>query len=137
MKNSADKSQFGGRKKMSIQHLLVKLVDRVLTALDENNQNEAYGAILQLVDWSQAFDRQCPKLAVKSFIDNGVRKPLIPILINYFQDRSMHVKWKDHFSSKKLIPGGGPQGCPLAQESYLSQSNKNAGFVPKEDKFKC
>ena len=91
---------------------------------------------MQLIDWSQAYDRQCPKLAIKSFIENGVRRPLIPILISYFQDRTMHVKWKDHFSSKISLPGGGPHGCEIGQESYLSQSNKNADFLPKDDKFK-
>ena len=48
----------------------------------------------------------------------------------------MHVKWKDHFSSKISLPGGGPHGCEIGQESYLSQSNKNADFLPKDDKFK-
>ena len=35
MKHTADKAQLGGKKKLSIQHLLVKLVDRILTALDK------------------------------------------------------------------------------------------------------
>ena len=61
--------------------------------LDKNNKEEANAVLLQLVDWSQAFDRQCPELAVKSFIENGVRKSLIPVLVNYFQNRKMIVKW--------------------------------------------
>ena len=136
MSTTADKSQYGCKKKIGIQHLLVRLVDRILTALDKNNQHEAYGVILQLVDWSQAFDRQCPKLAIESFIENGVRRSLIPVLINYFQDRKMQVKWKNILSSMRDLPGGGPQGCSLGLESYKSQSNSNADFIPKEDKYK-
>ena len=63
--------------------------------------DEAYGIIMQLIDWSQAYDRQCPELAVKSFIENGVRKPIIPVLTNYFQDRKMIVKWKSTVSKMK------------------------------------
>ena len=136
MKSSADKSQFGCKKKISIQHLLVKLIDRILTALDKNKPNEAYAVIVNLVDWSKAFDRQCPKLAIQSFIDNGVRKGLIPVLMSYFQDRKMFVKWKGKISSERSLPGGGPQGCPLGQTSYSSQSNNNADFVPIDDRFK-
>ena len=34
------------------------------TQLDINNQNEAYAGIISMLDWSKAFDRQCPKLGV-------------------------------------------------------------------------
>ena len=136
MSKSADKAQFGCRKKIGIQHLLIRLVDRILTAVDENKQNEAYAVILNLVDWAQAFDRQCPQLAIKSFIQNGVRKKLIPVLINYFQDRKMKVKWKDVLSTERKLPGGGPQGCNIGLDSYISQSNRNTDFIPVEDKFK-
>ena len=136
MQETADKSQFGGKKKISIQHLLVKLIDRILTSLDTNNKDEAYGIIMQLVDWSQAYDRQCPELAIKSFIENGVRKSIIPVLMNYFQDRKMIVKWKNTKSSLRHLPGGGPQGCPLGQDSYSSITNDNSTHIPLEDRFK-
>ena len=91
---------------------------------------------MQLIDWSQAYDRQCPELVMKSFIANGVRKSIIPVLMNYFQERKMIVKWKNHQSSVRKLPGGGPQGCPLGQHSYTSISNDNASHIPIEDRFK-
>ena len=81
-----DPSQYGNEKKISIQHYIIKMLHRILTAVDRNSQNEAYAVIIWLVDWSQAFDRQCHKLGIQSFIDNGVRHSLIPILINLSQD---------------------------------------------------
>ena len=69
MKTRRDPSQYAGEKKMSIQHYLVKLIDRVLTAVDKNNQNEVYAIMIQYVDWSLAFDRQSPKLAIESFVN--------------------------------------------------------------------
>ena len=89
-----------------------------------------------MVDWSQAFDRQSHKLGVQSFIDNGVRPALIPILINFFQDRKMRVKWKGNVSTFRKLNGGGPQGGTLGIEEYLSQSNDNTDFLSENEKFK-
>ena len=79
---------------------------------------------------------QCPKLGIESFIRNGVRPALIPVLVNYFQDRQMSVKWHGCTSVPRHIKGGGPQGATLGILEYLSQSNDNADCVNSEDKFK-
>ena len=129
-------SLYGNQKENPTQHYLIKLVNRILTSLDTNRSNEAYAAIVHFIDWQQAFDRQCPKLAVSSFIKNGVRNSLIPVLINYFQDRKMQVKWHGELSSLRDMPGGGPQGCILGQISFSSQSNDSGNFVPDEDRYK-
>ena len=71
---------------VGVEAELGKNADRILTSLDTNNVNEAYAVVTHLIDWSQAFDRQCSTLRINSFIKNGVRKSLIPVLINYFQD---------------------------------------------------
>ena len=136
MKAKQDKSQYGNQKGMSVQHYLVKMINKILTALDKNSAKEAFAVIANLVDWRQAFDRQDPKLAIKSFITNGVRHSLIPVLINYFQNRKMHVKWNDVISKVRDLPGGGPQGCQIGMLSYLSQSNDSASFVQSDEKYK-
>ena len=64
-----------------------------------------------LIDWKQAFDRQCPTLGVQSFVKNGVRNCLVPLLINYFKDRKMIVKWHGQESTMRNLIGGGPQGA--------------------------
>ena len=109
MAPSIDKSQYGNQKGLSIQHYLVNMVHRILKLLDTNNDSEKYAVIAKLVDWSKAFDRQDPTLGVQSFIRNGVRPSTIPVLINYFQDMKMIVKWNGFFSSVRDLPGGGPQ----------------------------
>ena len=73
---------------------------------------------------------------MESFIENGVRPPLIPLLINYFQERKMSVKWHGQFSAPKDIHGGGPQGATLGLLEYLSQSNRSADCVEVVDRFK-
>ena len=131
-----DPSQYGNEKGLSIQHYLVKMVHKILTILDRNNQEEKYAVLSQLVDWSKAFDRQDPKLGIQSFIQNGVRPTLIPLLISYFQQRKMIVKWHGLQSTTHDLPGGDPQGCTFGLLEYKSNSNNNADHVPQEMRFK-
>ena len=112
------------------------MLHKILTALDTNTTKEAYAVIANLIDWSSAFDRQSANLAIDSFIQNGVRASLIPVLVNYFQNRKMYVKWKEKLSSVRDLPGGGPQGCSLGLLSYLSQSSDSASFVDSDLRFK-
>ena len=136
MNPNVDPSQFGNEKGLSIQHYLVKMVHRILTILDTNNDSEKYAVLTQLVDWSKAFDRQDPKLGIESFIRNGVRPTLIPLLVSYFQERKMIVKWHGLTSSTRDLPGGGPQGCTFGLLEYKSNSNNNVDHVPLHMRFK-
>ena len=79
-------------------------------SLDNNSKGEIFAVIASLVDWKQAFNRQDATLGIRSFMDNGVRPAMIPMLINYFQGRQGFVKWKGLHSEIKPITGGGPQG---------------------------
>ena len=136
MKASSDPSQYGNEKGTSIQHYLIKMIHRILTALDSNSKQESYAVIASMIDWNSAFPRQCPKLGVQSFIKNGVRASLVPLLVNYFQDRQMSVTWHGCSSVPRKINGGGPQGATLGILEYLSQSNNNADCVSPEERFK-
>ena len=55
MAPTRDPSQYGNEKKISAQHYLIKMLHRILTAVDRNSQKEAMVVILNMVDWSQAF----------------------------------------------------------------------------------
>ena len=136
MKPTSDPAQYGNEKGISVQHCLVKMLDAIHTQLDTNNTSEAYATIISMIDWSKAFDRQCPKLGVQSFIRNGVRKDLIPLLISFFQNRKMQVKWQGLLSTVRDLPGGGPQGSTTGLLEYKSQTNNNCDFVPPSKRYK-
>ena len=136
MAPSCDKAQYGNVKGLSVQHYLIKMLHQVLIKLDTNNQSESFAVIMSLIDWSQAFDRQSHILGIQSFIDNGVRASLIPILMSFFQDRSMKVKWNGKFSSTRDLPGGGPQGGTMGILEYKSQSDDNTDFLNENEKYK-
>ena len=65
----------------------------MLSNTDNNSKGEVNAVLATLYDWKEAFPRQCPKLVVEAFMKCGVRNSLIPLIINYLQDRSMKVKW--------------------------------------------
>ena len=137
MEKTADQAQFGNQKETSIQHYLIKMIHRILTAVDTNNaKKEVFAVVASMIDWNSAFVRQCPKLGIESFQKNGVRNSLIPILISFFQDRHQSVKWRGIITSPKKINGGGPQGATLGILEYLSQSNNSADCVGLDERFK-
>ena len=136
MAPSRDPSQYGNEKKMSIQQYLIKMLHKIYTAVDENNGNESFAVLISMIDWSQAFDRQCHTLGVQSFINNGVRDSLIPLLISYFQNRNMKVKWNGHTSKVKDMNGDGAQGGLPGILEYLSQNNDCADFLKEDERYK-
>ena len=136
MAPNRDPAQYGNEKNLSTQHYLIKLLHRILTAVDRKSINESFAVIITMVDWAQAFDRQCHILGVQSFIDNGVRASLIPVLINYFQNRYIQVKWNKKLSDPLKVNGGGAQGGLLGILEYLSQNNDCASFLDDEDRYK-
>ena len=131
-----DPAQYGNRKGKSINHYLIKMIHRILSALDNNSRRETFAVVANLIDWSKAFPRQCPKLGVESFIKNGVRPSLIPVITSFFMNRKLTVKWHGCKSTKRDINGGGPAGSTLGLLEYLSQSNDSADCIDKKYRFK-
>ena len=39
-----------------------------MTILDTNSTSEAMSIIVEMIDWKQAFDHQCPKLGIEAVI---------------------------------------------------------------------
>ena len=69
-------------------------------------------------------------------MDLGVRPQILPILVNFFQDRSMQVKWNGVLSVIKKLKGSGPMGSTLGLLEYLFQSNDNSDDLNCDEKFK-
>ena len=135
MKEKMDVSQYGNEKGMSIQHYLINMIQKILTDA-HCNRKEVTAVLATLIDWKDAFPRQDPKLGIDAFIKCGVRSSLIPLLISYFQGRSMVVKWHKKFSKEIYITGGGPQGGYFGILGYKAQSNESANCVEPESRFK-
>ena len=114
----------------------VRLLFGAISAPGIDVRGEVNAVLWMFIDWKQAYSRQCHTLGVESFIKNGVRPSIIPLLISYFQDRQMRVKWHGEISEPRRIPGGGAIGASLGNWEFSSQTNNNADCVPEEDRFK-
>ena len=71
MSKNIDPAQYGNQKGLSIQHYLIDMLHRILTALDGNSRRETFAVIANLINWNNAFPRQCPTLGIESFMHNG------------------------------------------------------------------
>ena len=67
MRKHIDPSQYANQKGLSIQHYIVQVIDKILVSLESNSKRESFAVLATLVDWKQAFPRQCPKLGIESF----------------------------------------------------------------------
>ena len=90
MKSKLDPSQYANQPGVSIDHYLVKLVHKILVTLDNSSRGETLAVLATLIDWKQAFPKQCPKIGIEYFIKNEVRPSLVPVLINYFQKKTIN-----------------------------------------------
>ena len=136
MKQYIDPAQYGNKKKTSINHYLIKMINRIVTSLDNNSKGAINAVLCLFVDYKAAFSRMCHTLGVNSFIQNGVRASLIPCLISYFEDREMFVRWHGKESSRKKMPGSGAMGATFGILEFLSQTNHNSDSIPIDDKYK-
>ena len=136
MEAKLDPTQYGNRKKTSIQHYLVAMINRIVTSVDNNSKGEIRSILMTFVDWKSAFSKQCHTLGIESFIRNGVRPALIPLLISYFQNRVIKVKFHGKISKGRNQPGSGAQGATLGNQEFTSQTNNNADCIPEEDRYK-
>ena len=45
-----DRQQYGNEKGVSLNHLLLKMINKILTAVDRNTANEKYAVVLTMLD---------------------------------------------------------------------------------------
>ena len=128
-----DINQFAGRKGSGTEHMLVLMIDRILSQLDKPGMRAVVKAS---VDWASAFSRTDPTKTITKFIQMGIRPSLTNVLIDFLEDRHMSVCFNSEESSLYSLIGGGPQGSWTGQECFLVASDDNASFVEQEDRYK-
>ena len=129
-----DPAQYGNQKGTGTDHMLISLIDKILSHLDNNLGSP--GVLATMLDWSAAFDRQCPTLGILKFMNLGVRSALLSVISSYLSNRSMSVKFNESTSKTYQMPGGGPQGTLLGVLEYLVECNDNADCVNTDCRFK-
>ena len=132
MSASLDPTQYGNRKQRSIAHYLVRMIHRILTETDKNSRGKVNAVLCTFINWKQAYSRQSHILGVRSFLANGVRHSVIPLLISYFRSSYMRIKRHGKLSAPRKMPGSGAMGSNIGNLEFDSQTNHNADCVPEK-----
>ena len=80
-----------------------------------------WAVLTTMLDWSATFDRQCPTIGIKKFLEMCLRPSIVHVLTNYLSNRSVSVKFNESTSRVHHMPGGGSQGTLLGVLEYLVQ----------------
>ena len=71
------------------------------------------------VDFSKAFNRQNHNIIVTKLSDLGVPGWLLNLVMGFLSNRSMVVRYGGETTTRKPLPGGGPQGTLLGLLLFL------------------
>ena len=58
------------KKETTIHQYLIKIIHSILEGTDINTNEEVFAVVANMIDWSSAFVRLCPKNGVESFQRN-------------------------------------------------------------------
>ena len=126
-----DPGQCGGLSQSSITHYLLKLLHFCHYNLD---QHDPHAVILGMVDMSKAFNRVSHNLLVQDLYDMHVPGWLLCIIASYLSSRSMILHFHGAQSSRRSLPGGGPQGALLGGIIFIVKFN-GAALRPSVPRF--
>ena len=128
-----NKTQYGGKKGVGTEHLIVAMLGRIRKAQDDP---EKIAVIMNSYDWKGAFDRLDPTKVTVKCIKLGIRSSIVRVLIDFMSQRKMQVKMNNHTSSSYDLIGGSPQGSLIGKLLYIIGSDDAADEIGEEDKFK-
>jgi hypothetical protein len=129
-----DMAQYGGKKGVGPEHMIVAMVDRVLSLLDKNTTRSA--VIKTGADWDSAFDRGDPTRTIQKFLAMDLRPSLVPLLADFLSGRRCTVRYNSAESGLIDLVGGYPQGSLIGQDAYLVGSDDCADHIDQDDKFR-
>ena len=102
-------NQFGGTKGCSASHLLISVWKNILSDLEDRRA----ATPLTANDYAKVFNRMDFKECLRAFARHGASTDLIKLIATFLHDHVMTVRVGSHWSKKRPVHGGVPQGSIL------------------------
>ena len=115
-----DPGQCGGLRGLSVTHYLIQLLHFVHSAWD---RRQPHAVLAACVDLSKAFNRVDHSLVIQDLYDMHTPPWLLNIVVSYLTNRSMVLEYDGKQSTRKMLPGGGPQGAYLGGLIFIVKFN--------------
>ena len=112
------KLQFGFREKHGTDTALIILIDKIMSAINEDEI--VLGVFLDL---SKAFDTVNHKILLMKMYKYGIRGVALSWFESYLSNRNQYVSFSNHNSESMLISCGVPQGSILGPLLFLLYVN--------------
>lgn len=112
---------------------LVKFTTDIIDKLDDKN---CLGARAVMLDFSKAFDKMQPDLAISKLMDLNVNPTIVKCIRSFLTERSQCVRYGSHFSQYLPSHIGVPQGTilgPLLWNVYIHDLVPNTNHVKYAD----
>ena len=114
-----DRGQCGGLSRSSINHYLIKLLDFIHTAVD---QNTPYAVVLAALDLSKAYNRG-DSMVIQDLHDMHPPGWILALLCSYLSSRSLILTYQKKKSSSQDLPGGYGAGTWMGGFLFIIKFN--------------
>ena len=105
----------------SCSHALISIINFIMSSTD--NPNKPTAVINLLADWSKAFNKVNHNIVMRILKALKVPQWLLRLILSYLQNRKMILRFRNHSSSPKDLPGGCPQGTLIGVILYILYIN--------------
>ena len=115
-----DRDQMGGQKGHSVTHFLIEFTNFILYNQDLKNPQTI---MAMFVDFTQGFNRVLHSRIIEILSSMNVPGWLFKIMISYFSNRKLKIRFKNLISKEKELNAGLGQGSLLGLWAFLFLMN--------------
>ena len=111
--------QFGGVKKLGIDHFLSETWHEIMMGLETENS----AVNLLSIDFAKAYNRMDHGKCIQALIAAGVDRSWTKVVQAFLHNRTMAVHVNDTASTVRSMPGGAPQGSVLGSFLFCATTD--------------